>query len=82
VKIPVRPLRRGIAGASVLLGVDGTAHGQRERARHFGRNAEVPMMIIAVGSDGHIGWGTAEVGGLQRCPLMTLERVRICKLGE
>ena len=41
--------RRGIAGATALLGVDGTAHGVRERARFFGRNADVPMMIIAVG---------------------------------
>ncbi|MBV9604932.1 MAG: DUF190 domain-containing protein, partial [Solirubrobacterales bacterium] len=31
--------RRGVAGATVLLGVDGTAHGVRERARFFGRNA-------------------------------------------
>jgi hypothetical protein len=29
--------RRGIAGATVLLGVDGTAHGVRERARFVGR---------------------------------------------
>ena len=41
--------RRGIAGATVLLGVDGTAHGRRQRAPLFGRNAEVPMMMIAVG---------------------------------
>ena len=34
---------------NVLLGVDGTAHGVRERARFFGRNAQVPLMIIAVG---------------------------------
>ena len=27
--------RRGLAGASVLLGVDGTRHGQRQRARFF-----------------------------------------------
>ena len=32
--------RRGVAGATVLLGVDGTAHGARRRARFFGRNAE------------------------------------------
>ena len=31
--------RRGIAGATALLGVDGTAHGQRERAAFFSRNA-------------------------------------------
>src|SRR4051794_15545013 len=33
--------RHGIAGATVLLGVDGTAHGLRRRARFFGRNADV-----------------------------------------
>ena len=44
--------RRGIAGATALLGVDGTAHGRRERAAFFSRNAEVPMMVIAVGSGG------------------------------
>ena len=44
--------RRGIDGATALLGVDGTAHGRRERAAFFSRNAEVPMMVIAVGSGG------------------------------
>jgi PII-like signaling protein len=71
--------RRGIAGASVLLGVDGTAHGRRARARFFGRNADVPMMIIAVGSGERIGQVLPELGGLLRRPLITLERVRICK---
>ena len=71
--------RRGIAGATVLLGVDGTAHGQRTRARFFGRNADVPMMIIAVGSSERIGRVLPELGGLLRRPLITLERVRVCK---
>src|ERR1700677_2740682 len=44
--------RHGIAGASVLLGVDGTRRGRRSRASFFGRNADVPMMVIAVGA-GH-----------------------------
>jgi PII-like signaling protein len=44
--------RRGVAGATVLLGVDGTAHGERKRARFLGGNTDVPMMIIAVGSGG------------------------------
>jgi PII-like signaling protein len=71
--------RRGVAGATVLLGVDGTAHGVRQRAKFFGRNAEVPMMIIAVG-DGHTIAGVLpELGGLVRRPLVTLERVRVCK---
>jgi PII-like signaling protein len=71
--------RRGVAGATALLGVDGTAHGQRQRARFFSRNAEVPMMVIAVG-DGHvISRVLPEVGGLLERPLITLERVRLCK---
>ncbi len=71
--------RRGITGATVLLGVDGTAHGQRTRARFFGRNGDVPMMIIAVGSGHHIGRVLPELGGLLRRPLITLERARVCK---
>ena len=47
--------RRGIDGATALLGVDGTAHGRRERAAFFSRNAEVPMMVIAVGPGTRIG---------------------------
>ncbi len=73
--------RRGVAGATVLLGVDGTAHGVRERARFFGRNADVPMMIIAVGDGDRIARVLPELGALLRRPLVTLERVRVCKRG-
>jgi PII-like signaling protein len=71
--------RRRLAGASVFLGVDGTAHGQRQRALFFGRNPEVPMVVIAVGSGELIGRVLPELGGLLRRPLITLERVRVCK---
>jgi PII-like signaling protein len=71
--------RRGIAGATALLGVDGTAHGQRERAAFFSRNAATPMMVIAVGSGRRIAQVLPDLGGLLRRPLLTLERVRICK---
>lgn len=71
--------RRGIAGATALLGVDGTARGERERARFFSRNREVPMMVIAVGSGEQIGHVLPELGRLLRQPLLTLERVRVCK---
>jgi PII-like signaling protein len=71
--------RRGIAGATALLGVDGTAHGERERAAFFSRNAGTPMMIIAVGAGGQISRVLPELGALLRQPLLTLERVRICK---
>jgi PII-like signaling protein len=71
--------RQGAAGATALLGVDGTAHGVRQRARFFGRNAEVPMMIIAIGPGPQIASLLPELGQLLRRPLLTLERVRICK---
>jgi PII-like signaling protein len=71
--------RRGIAGATALLGVDGTAHGKRQRAAFFSRNAGTPMMVIAVGSGTKIARVLPELGGLLRQPLLTLERVRICK---
>lgn len=71
--------RRGIAGATAFLGVDGTVRGERERARFFGRNREVPMMVIAVGDGSRIARVLPELGGLLRRPLLTLERVRVCK---
>lgn len=71
--------RRGIAGATVLLGVDGTAHGHRERAHFFDRNTDVPVMIIAVGFGPRIAAVLPELGGLLRRPLITVERVRVCK---
>jgi PII-like signaling protein len=71
--------RHGIAGASVFLGVDGTSRGHRTRARFFGRNADVPMMIIAVGAGERMARVLPELGGLLHEPLLTLERVRVCK---
>ena len=71
--------RRQLAGASVFLGVDGTLHGHRQRARFFGRNADVPVMIIAVGSGDRIGRVLPELGALLPRPMITLERVRVCK---
>jgi PII-like signaling protein len=49
------------------------------RAKFFGRNADVPMMVIAVGSGERIAAVLPELGGLLREPLMTIERVRVCK---
>jgi PII-like signaling protein len=71
--------RRGVAGATVLLGVDGTAHGVRQRAKFFGRNAEVPLMVIAVGDGPRIADALPELGTMLARPLVTLERVRVCK---
>ena len=71
--------RRGIDGATVLLGVDGTVRGQRERAQFFGRNTDVPVMILAVGSGDRIGAVLPELDRMLDQPLLTLERLRICK---
>jgi PII-like signaling protein len=71
--------REGVAGASALLGVDGTRHGHRRRARFFARNAHVPMMIVAVGSSERIAGVVPALGQALNNPLLTLERVRVCK---
>jgi len=71
--------RSGVAGATVLLGVDGTLRGRRQRARFFDRNAEVPMMLIAVGPGERITAALPEIGHLVKRPLVSLERIRVCK---
>jgi PII-like signaling protein len=71
--------RFGFAGASVFLGVDGTAHGQRRRARFFGRNLGVPVMIIAVGTGRQVAEALPELEALLREPLFTVERAQLCK---
>jgi len=71
--------RHGFAGAIVLLGVDGTAHGERCRARFFARNVNVPLMIIATGSVAQVRCAATELAELVPNPLLTVERVRICK---
>jgi PII-like signaling protein len=69
----------GVAGATVLLGVDGTAHGTRQRARFIGRNTRVPLMIISVGAGDTIARALPDLGALLERPLVTLERIRVCK---
>ncbi|MGH3967660.1 MAG: DUF190 domain-containing protein, partial [Mycobacterium sp.] len=71
--------RYGFAGAAVFLGVDGTAHGQRYRARFFSRNVNVPLMIIAIGTAAQVSAAVAELSSLVLHPLLTVERVRLCK---
>jgi PII-like signaling protein len=71
--------REGVAGASVFLGVDGTAHGERRRSHFFSRNVNVPMMIISVGDTASIARVIPQLGAMLRRPLFTLERIRVCK---
>ena len=71
--------REGVAGASVFLGVDGTVRGERRRARFFSRNLQVPMMIISVGARESIARVVPRLGEMLRQPLVTVERIRVCK---
>jgi PII-like signaling protein len=71
--------RHGVAGASVLLGLDGTAHGVRRRASLFARNAQVPLMVQSVGESTTIARALGEINGMLSDPAMTLERARVCK---
>lgn len=69
----------GVAGATVLLGVDGTVHGVRRRAHFTGRNTAVPLMVVAVGAGARIATALARLRDLLDRPVATLERVRLCK---
>jgi PII-like signaling protein len=76
--------RRRIAGATVLSGVDGTdgadpAHARPPHAQFLRRDADVPLMVVAVGAGDRIAMLLPELGALFRRPLMTIEKVRLCK---
>ena len=71
--------RRGLAGATVLLGVDGMVHRRRRRARFLSRNESVPVMIVSVGSGHAIAEALPGLGAMLTDPIVTLERVRVCK---
>lgn len=69
----------GVAGATVLLGVDGTQHGQRRRARFFAQNKGVPLIVMAVGHPPGIRAAVERLEATLPEPLLTVERVRVCK---
>jgi PII-like signaling protein len=71
--------RAGLAGATVLAAVDGTLHGERRRARFLGRDAGVPLMVLAVGAPAALGGVLPALAGMLDDPVVTLERVQICR---
>ena len=73
--------RAGAVGASVLLAVDGTLHSERRRARFLARNANVPLMLLAIGDGERIAAALPAVAWLLDDPVATVERVQICKSG-
>lgn len=68
-----------VAGATVLIGVDGTFAGRRRRARFFSRNLDVPAMVISIGTRERINDALAELESLPGDLMLTLERVRSLK---
>ena len=66
---------RGASAAHVLLGVDGTLHGERRRARFFARNADVPLMLIAVGPAEALGGAVGPLRELIPDAIVTVERI-------
>jgi PII-like signaling protein len=71
--------RLGFSGGAVFLGVDGTANGERYRAHFFSRNVNVPMTIISIGTGAQVSAAIAELSAAMTNPLLTVERVRLCK---
>jgi PII-like signaling protein len=71
--------RTGLAGATFLLGVDGTMHRLRRRARFFSRNANVPVLVLSVGSGDLVHRALEGLRGLLTDPIATIERVQVCK---
>ena len=69
----------GVDGASVLLGVDGTFEGTRHRGRFLSGNAQVPLMVVAMGAGAAVEGGLRALHELLDDPLVLLERVRVCK---
>ena len=69
----------GVTAASVILGVDGTLHGRRRRARFFSRNVDVPLMVLAFGSREAIGAALPDVHAIFHDPIVTVEQIRLCK---
>jgi PII-like signaling protein len=70
--------RHQFAGASVFLGVDGTSAGERRRAKFFGRNTDVPLMIIAAGTTDQARAVMPELLTLVHSRVITVEKVQTC----
>lgn len=70
--------RHGFYAAVAYLGVDGMTGGRRQRAVFFGRNVEVPAMVVATGPSGR---AADAIGALRAVPalhMLTVEDVIGC----
>jgi PII-like signaling protein len=71
--------RMGARGATVLLGVDGVHDGRRHRAGLLGRNADVPMAVIAVGETHVLRRALHALPDVLPRPVANLERIAVVK---
>lgn len=67
--------RHGVAGATALLGVDGTYHGRRRRATFFSPRREAPLVIISVGRRETLAAALPDLSKALEWPLVTLEGI-------
>lgn len=71
--------RRGLAGAMVMLGVDGTAAGQRHRAHFLGGNRRVALMVVGVGETACVAGLTSELERMLPGALCRVSPTRVLK---
>lgn len=69
----------GASGATAFLGVDGTVHGERRRARFLSRNRDVPVIIVSVGPPDAMAQAAAGLERLADRPVVTVEGIQVCK---
>jgi len=67
--------RHGAAGATALLGVDGTYHGRRQRATFHSPRRDAPLMIISVGRREMLAAALPDLSEALERPLVTLEGI-------
>jgi PII-like signaling protein len=67
--------RHGAAGATALLGVDGTYHRRRQRATFLSPRRNAPIMIIAVGRRETLAAALPDLSEALDRPLVTLEGI-------
>ena len=67
--------RHGVAGATALLGVDGTYHGRRQRAAFHSPRRDAPLMIISVGRRETLAAALPDLSQALDRPLVTLEGI-------
>ena len=69
----------GLPGATAIVGLDGTIHGERRRARFFSRNDMVPALVVSVGPRQEILDFLPVLRGMAGRHVTTMERVHVVR---